>query len=833
MSLVEEIKDDESKSHRLSPMGRLGKLGARDLVQEARDGQLRRAHCYDAYVTQVLEDLAQRRSVVLFGTAGVGKTAVLHEVAVRIAAGEVTEPVRSARLLQISTSAIMEGARYFGDWEAKLRAIVDALGRLTPAYLYIDNIWNLPQAGVSRDSAENFGTYLKPHIEARRVTLLGECTPANFRRSTQDGQRSGALSDAPELLRLFDLITIEEPSREITTTIARNRAAEVGSQYGIVIDAAAVSRCVELAERFLRHRARPGAALDLLEDAVRPHVPIAVTSLPPAASKPRPIARAQAMATKRQQGVTTYLRQVKDFVTLASTVKATVEGVLMATSWMGGKEILHAYHSLQEGYIALRQAAAALSPVASKPSPTALTQAMATTCQQGATTYLRQANDFVTLASRVKTTVEGVLMATTWMRGKEVLHAYHSLQDGYIALGQATTAFQDAMAADLAPMKARAAQRQTMSPVARTPSPSVTAVHDRPVVDAASVMDTFARKSGLPEALFSDRIPLTRDQVRERIGADVFGQEEAVEAVVERIIAIKADLTDPTRPLGILMFAGPTGSGKTHLAAALAVYLCGDAAALVRLDMSDYRDPAAAAALPDHLADRMGQRLFAVVLLDEIEKAQPAVLDIFLQGFGDGYLRSASGRTVWLRNTVIILTSNLGSDLGVLSASVAGFTPPRPANCDRIGGTEDPAVAAAGREHARLVASIEVAVRTHFRPEWINRIDRIVAFHALDRAALRRIARREIDRALGRGGITRRGYVVRVDDSVLDLLVASGAHPLYGARPLQRAVAELVVAPLAEAIAAAPDRAGGTVVLRVENDQVVLHPRTTGSDPTL
>ena len=744
MTLVEDIKEGDSDFHALAPLERLATLGVRDLVAEARGRQLRRAYHYDGHVTRVLEDLVQRRSVLLLGQAGVGKTAVLHEIAARLAAWEVPDPLRGAALIQISTSAIMEGARHFGDWEIKLRAVLDALGELAPAFLYIDNIWNLPQAGVSRESAESFATYLKPHLEARRVTLLGECTPANFRRAGRAGPGEGALADAPELLRLFDLITIDEPSRDIAASIACDRATELEQVCAASIDRAAVSRCIELAERFLRHKARPGAALDLLDDVVRPHILPPSITMPTVASTPPASREAQRPATLPRDACAAYLGRAYAYVMLAAKLEAKAADVPKLGTQTARMSYSQAYTALQEGHVALRQAFRELPETALVAAPAA--------------------------------------------------------------------------------QRAGTGTRPSMAAQGEAPGTACGAkVPERPRINADAVMGVFARKTGLPEALFSDRIPLTRTQVRERLGADVFGQDDAVEAVVERIIAIKADLTDPARPLGVLLFAGPTGSGKTHLASALAAYLAGGNEGLVRLDMSDYRDPSAAAALPDHLADRMGQRLFAVVLLDEIEKAPPEVLDIFLQGFGDGYLRSASGRTVWLRNTVIIITSNLGSDLGALARHVGGFAPGR----QRIGEARGarlhcPDAVEAERHHARLVASIDAAVRDHFRPEWINRIDRIVAFRALDPTALRLIAHREVDRALGRGGITRRGYTVTVDGGVLDLLVAAGTHPLYGARPLQRAVANLVVAPLAEAIAAEPERAGGTLAIGVEGGRVVL-----------
>jgi len=317
------------------------------------------------------------------------------------------------------------------------------------------------------------------------------------------------------------------------------------------------------------------------------------------------------------------------------------------------------------------------------------------------------------------------------------------------------------------------------------------------VVAAGEVTASFSRLHGLPEKILSDRTPLTQEELRAYFGERVIGQDEAVSAVSDIVTLIKAEMNDPTRPLGILFFVGPTGVGKTELAKTLAEYLFGSKDKLIRLDMSEFKSPLSISDLLAQLTEKQRRQTFSVLLLDEIEKASSVVFDLFLQVFSDGRLTDASGRAVDLRNTIVIMTSNLGNveveelspragPIGFLAANESDDEPP----------PLDPAEA-----RARLMRA---AVEEFFRPEFINRLDKIVVFQPLGRDELRRIARRELGKALVLEGIVRRNILIDFHDGVLDALLAVGYSPQYGARPLQRAIREHVLLPLARTIAANP-----------------------------
>jgi ATP-dependent Clp protease ATP-binding subunit ClpA len=353
--------------------------------------------------------------------------------------------------------------------------------------------------------------------------------------------------------------------------------------------------------------------------------------------------------------------------------------------------------------------------------------------------------------------------------------------------------------------------------VARAPAPDPTSGHrdgvaapSRPlVIDTEMVVKAFGQLTELPERLFSDAISLSPDEVHTYFEDRVVGQPEAISAVADVVTLIKAELTDPGRPLGVLLFVGPTGSGKTLLAKTLAEYLFGSEEKLTRFDMSEYQHPQRAGDFSRSLGEALRQKPFSVVLFDEIEKADPLVFDLFLQAFDEGRLTDPEGYTVDMRSAVLVLTSNLGTDTARRRG--LGF----------VEQGQD-----LQREHVK-------AVEEFFRPELVNRIDRILVFRTLAAADIRRIARRELGKALVREGVQRRNILLDFDDDVLDVLLRAGFSEQYGARPLQRAIKDLVLVPLARHIARAPGATDQLLELRAANGQVELRPIPLGPVPAV
>jgi ATP-dependent Clp protease ATP-binding subunit ClpA/protein subunit release factor B len=352
------------------------------------------------------------------------------------------------------------------------------------------------------------------------------------------------------------------------------------------------------------------------------------------------------------------------------------------------------------------------------------------------------------------------------------------------------------------PGKAVALIEQVAADAAKTGSDT------RPVVTRQYAVSAFARQTGLPEFLLSDHLILDPAAVEHHFSERLIGQPDAVRTVVDLVTVIKAGLNDPNKPLGCFFFVGPTGVGKTEMAKALAEYLFGDRDRIMRFDMSEYAEPFNVAKLigspqgddEGDLTKRIRLQPFSVVLLDEFEKAHPSIPDVMLQVLGEGRLTDAGGRTADFRSAIILMTSNLGAS----------------AREQRHPGLRvDEAV-------THLDSHFREQVERFFRPEFVNRIDRIVVFRPLDRDAMRRIAAREVGHLLEREGVSRRNLLVEFDEEVLDLLLQTGFSPVYGARPLKREIERRIIVPLARYLVSHRITGSELVQIRREGEEVAL-----------
>lgn len=332
--------------------------------------------------------------------------------------------------------------------------------------------------------------------------------------------------------------------------------------------------------------------------------------------------------------------------------------------------------------------------------------------------------------------------------------------------------------------------QQQGNSVASSSGPSLLRRIARRTIRRQEVLAAFSKHSGMPEFIINDRSRLNLEDVHQYFAERVSGQDQVIGSMVNLIATVKAGLNDPSKPLGTFLFIGPTGVGKTHMAKTMAAYLFGDEDRLVRFDMSEYSDVDGVARLigafttEGELTKRIRTQPFSVLLLDEFEKASPRIYDIFLQVLGEGRLTDASGRTTFFHNTIVILTSNLGSSAGNLTGFGFGKDAISHAEINQI-----------------LTEHYRDQIERYFRPEFVNRIDQVVVFGQLHPDALRKIAARELRQILQRDGITRRNLLVEIEDEVIDLVLRTGYSPQFGARPLKREIERIVVSPLARQLA--------------------------------
>jgi len=332
----------------------------------------------------------------------------------------------------------------------------------------------------------------------------------------------------------------------------------------------------------------------------------------------------------------------------------------------------------------------------------------------------------------------------------------------------------------------------------------------RLTVDRRHIINMFSRQSGMPEFVISDETRLDISDVERYFHERIIGQDQAVSSMVSLVAMVKSGLNDPKKPLGTFLFIGPTGVGKTEMAKTLASYLFGDPARLIRFDMSEYGNLDGVSRLigafnsEGELTRRVREQPFCVVLLDEFEKADSRIYDIFLQVLGEGRLTDARGRTTSFHNAIVIMTSNLGSGQRQMRSVGFGYA------------SSDPVVEAE-KSGQVMDSHYRQHVEGYFRPEFVNRIDQIVTFRALAPESLRKIATRELTEILRRDGITRRALLVEIDNSVIDLVLEHGYSPVYGARPLKREIERLVVAPLARTLAERSSR--DQHLFRIQSDQ--------------
>ena len=692
---------------------------ARDLTQAARDGKLDPVIGRDEEIRRTLQVLSRRskNNPLLIGEPGVGKTAIAEGLAVRIVSGDVPESVRDKKLLALDMGALIAGAKYRGEFEERLKAVLKEIEKADgQIILFIDEIHTLVGAGKA-DGAMDAANLLKPALARGELHCIGATTLDEYRKHLE--------KDAA-LARRFLSVFVSEPTVEDTISILRGLKEKYEVHHGIRIADSAIVSAAQLANRYITDRFLPDKAIDLMDEAAS-RLRMQVDSKPEALDEiDRRIVqlRIEVEALKKEKDAASKTRLAKRQTEIDALQTQSDE---MSAAWQAEKAKLASATNIVE----------------------------------------------------------------------DLERARFELQDA-VRRGDYETAGR-LQHEDIPALEARAAELETQS---NTQSDAMGLASE--TVTSEIIATVVSRWTGVPveKMLEGEREKLlTMESV---LGARVVGQTRAVKAVSDAVRRARAGLRDPQRPIGSFMFLGPTGVGKTELTKALAEFMFDDDQAITRMDMSEYMEKHSVARLigapPGYvgyddggaLTEAVRRRPYQVILFDEVEKAHPDVFNILLQVLDEGRLTDGQGRTVDFRNTLIIMTSNIGAQ-HLLNL----------ADGETVEGAN---------------VGVMAEVNAHFRPEFLNRIDEILLFERLKLEHMGAIVDIQISRL--QGWLKEKHITLKLTSAAREYLAKAGYDPSFGARPLKRVIQKLVQDELARELLSGRMNEGDTVKINAAGGKI-------------
>ena len=688
-----------------------------DLTERARSGKLDPVIGRDQEIRRVVQVLARRtkNNPVLIGEPGVGKTAVVEGLAMRLVEGDVPDSLKGRRLVSLDLTSMVAGAKYRGDFEERLKAVLSEIKESEGQIItFIDELHTVVGAGSTGDGGMDAGNMLKPMLARGELRMIGATTLDEYRERIEKD---------PALERRFQQVYVGEPSVEDAIAILRGLRERYEAHHKVRITDSALVAAAALSDRYITSRKLPDKAIDLVDEA----------------------------ASRLRMEIDSSPEEI-------DMLRRDVDRMLM-------QEL----HLKNEEDAASRERLAALrSELADAQEKLRGLEARWEQEKSG----LNRVGDLKEKIDALRVEADKAQRAGDLGRASQLLYGEIPVIEQQLVDAEKTDADASRMVSD--------------------------------EVSETDIAEVVAAWTGIPVGRMLQGESEKLLHMEERLGERLIGQREAVKAVSDAVRRSRAGISDPNRPTGSFLFLGPTGVGKTELAKSLADFLFDDETAMVRIDMSEYSEKHSVARLvgapPGYvgyeeggqLTEAVRRRPYSVILLDEVEKAHPDLFNILLQVLDDGRLTDGQGRTVDFRNTILILTSNLGSQH-----------------------LADPLLSD-GEKREQVMG----VVRSAFRPEFLNRLDDIVMFEPLTRDDLRRIVAIQLER-LGRRLASRR-ITVEVTDAAADWLGEVGFDPVYGARPLRRLVQTTVEDQLARGLLSGQIHDGETVRFDRIDDGIAL-----------